>query len=132
MLHTQFFSGLSENRNWSAARRSCLYSPPAEQHTSWERELLLTLFRTSSPFGISVASYSSLIHIILVPQPLPQLMIPYFIGIFLHNLLHWRIYFNFPEILHIKFPILDFFQLLIVLTHFMLKFGQSDRNESSF
>lgn len=106
--------------------------PASEQHTSWELELLLTLFRTSSPFGISVGSYFFLIHVILVPQPLPQLMIPYFIGIFLRNLLHRRTYFNFPEILHIKFPILDFFQLLIVLTHFMLKFGQSDRNESSF
>lgn len=43
-----------------------------------------------------------------------------------------RICWHFPAILQTTWPNLDFFQLLIALTHFWLQRGQFDRHEGSF
>lgn len=89
----------------------------------------------AAPFGTSSSIGTSSLLLPhrhdYVPPPLCSPHLPAIVT-FLHNVLQRKICFHFPKTLQIKLPILDFFQFLIALTHFMLKFSQFDRNESSF
>lgn len=88
--------------------------------------------RALRPLGASDGSFSFLTLTptpLLWPSPCPP---PHSITVLLHIVSRRRMCFNFPETLQMQLPILDFFPLLIALTHFMLKYGRFDRNESTF
>lgn len=64
----------------------------------------------------------------LWPSPAP----PHSITVLLHIVSRRRMCFNFPETLQMQLPILDFFPLLIALTHFMLKYGRFGQMKAPF